>query len=495
MERIPEPSREETLHALTCERLDVLVMGGGIVGAGVARDAAMRGLRVGLMEQYDFAFGTSSRSSRLLHGGLRYLAQGRLGLVREASREKLILQRIAPHLVQPLAFLFPAYNKRKPRLWQLAAGVKIYDLLCGRAPFEPSRSLDAGSALRRAPGLRADGLRGAVRYYDALTNDSRLVIDTLRGAANHGASVCNYLRAEGVERKPDFWLVRGSDLHGGQSVEISARCVVNATGAWAERFAQTRLRLRPTKGIHAAIERERLPVRDAVAFADGRRLLFAIPWGERVILGTTDTDYGGSPDDVGVNREEIDYLLAAVNDLFPGAGLRTEDVRSAWAGVRPLIADTRGDPSDISRAHAVYTHPSGWIDVAGGKLTTYRLIAEQIVDRTFRFLGRRRGVCATAREPLLDPGEVCLFSSVVPPEPSEEVVWRFCEKEWALHLGDVMIRRSSWQHYRKDAELLASRVAGWMAQALGWGPGRTANEFERYGKEVQSSFRSCSFLS
>src|SRR2546428_356104 len=238
--------RTESLQRFSQEPLDLLVIGGGIVGAGVARDAAIRGLRVGLIEQQDFAFGTSSRSSRLLHGGLRYLAQGRLGLVREASLEKRVLHRIAPHLAEPLPFIFPTYRGTDWPLWQLRIGVKLYDSLCSGKNLGKSRSLTREEVLRAMPKLNPQDLTGAVRYFDALTNDARLVLDTLRSAANAGATVLNYARFKDATRGSDMWKCEVRDELMGKEQGVLARTVVNATGPWAGNLPHSRVKLRLT---------------------------------------------------------------------------------------------------------------------------------------------------------------------------------------------------------------------------------------------------------
>ena len=223
-----------SLFSEQMEPLDVLVVGGGIVGAGVARDAAMRGLRTAVIDRHDFAFGTSSRSSRLLHGGLRYLEQGRIGLVREASVEKRVLHRIAPHLAQPLGFLFPTYAGDRP-LWQLRIGVKLYDLLCGGRNFQPSRGFSRAETLEMLPALEPEKLKGSVRYYDALTNDARLVIDTLRSAARHGAIILNYARFHDAKRSAEDWSCHLEDRVNPRNLHVRARTIVNATGPWADK--------------------------------------------------------------------------------------------------------------------------------------------------------------------------------------------------------------------------------------------------------------------
>ncbi|NLX21092.1 MAG: glycerol-3-phosphate dehydrogenase/oxidase [Phycisphaerae bacterium] len=475
--------RAVLLRDWSTEPLDVLVAGGGIVGAGIVRDAAMRGLRVGLVEQHDFAFGTSSRSSRLLHGGLRYLAQGRVGLVREASIEKRVLHGIAPHVSAPLAFVFPTYRCApwaQWALWKLRIGVRLYDLLCGGRNLGRSSSLNAAGLTAHVPGIRSERLTGAVRYFDGLTSDARLVMDTLRSAASGGGMMVNYCRLEHAEATAGRWQCTLNDVLTGEQMSVAAKCVVNATGPWAQQFKQSGVQLRLTKGVHLVIERERLPVPDAVVMTEGARILFAIPWGERVILGTTDTDYDGPIEDVRTDRDDVRYILGVVNEAFPGAGLMEADVISAWAGLRPLLADPNGRPSDISRSHEIRSPQPGWWDVAGGKLTTYRLMAEQTVDQLERYLGRGPSECMTATHLLLPPDEVRDVSGIIPPDVTRAAVEHYCTREWAWHLDDVMVRRTSWHYYHREAPAIAERVADWMSTLLGWDAGQRAEELARY---------------
>jgi glycerol-3-phosphate dehydrogenase len=456
--------RVEALRTLTTERFDLLVIGGGVVGVGVARDAALRGMKVALVDARDFAFGTSSRSSRLLHGGIRYLAQGRIGLVREASVEKGILHRIAPHLAEPLAFCFPAYRGTGWPLWQLRIGVKIYNALCGGQNLGKSQGMDVAGALEVCPGLKKEGLRGAVRYFDGFTNDARLVIDTLRSAAKAGAVAVNYARFVGVARRNDELVCHLKDGLGGSEFAVRARAVVNATGPWAEGLGLSKVKLRLTKGIHLVFDRARMPVGDAVVITQGARILFVLPWGERTIVGTTDTDFAGRPEDARVEPADMEYVLASMNEFFPAANLTTGDVLSSYAGVRPLIASAKGEPSDISRTHSIRESAPGWWDVAGGKLTTYRLMAEQTVDAIGTYLGGRFGNCVTAERTLLEESETKGISQIVPPELSRELVEHLCCNEWAHSVDDVMTRRTSWGLYRRDAAEVARQVEQWMAE-------------------------------
>jgi glycerol-3-phosphate dehydrogenase len=480
------PSRASTLQSFAQSPLDVLIIGGGIVGAGIARDAAMRGLQIGLVEQHDFAFGTSSRSSRLLHGGLRYLAQGRLGLVHEASVEKKIIHQIAPHLAEPLPFIFPTYRGNKNwRLWQLQIGVKIYDLLCGGRNLGQSTWLKPEQVLDKVPGLRAADLSGAVRYYDGFTNDARLTIDTLRSAANSEAKLVNYCRFQNAT-PGELWECDLEDVFAGKKLKLRARAVVNATGPWADGLPHSRVKLRVTKGIHVVVERDPVPVTETIVMTEGKRILFAIPWGERTILGTTDTDYEGSLDDVTADAADVDYVLKITNQFFPNAKLTDADVVSAWAGLRPLLADPNGNPSDISRSHEIRTPEPGWWDVAGGKLTTFRLMAEQTVDQLVAWLTKSHPLnggqvpCRTAKEFLLPMAATQNVSGILPPEFSRRTVEHSCLHEWAVHLDDVMVRRTNWHQYYRDAGLKAAQVAGWMGELLGWTTGQRLAELRRY---------------
>jgi len=477
----------QTTHgALSSAVFDILVIGGGIVGAGIARDAALRGLRVALVDQHDFAFGTSSRSSRLLHGGLRYLAQGRIGLVREASVEKLAIRRIAPHLAEPLPFLFPTYRRTAWPRWKLSAGARIYDLLCGRSNLGGSRTLSVSEITGMLPGIQRRNLTGGVRYFDGLTNDARLVIDTLRSASKAGATAANYVRFVHASRTSGGWDCLLQDAGSRGDLYARARVIVNAAGAWAPKIPRSRVRLRLTAGIHLVLDRNRFPVPEAVVMAEGNRILFAIPWGDRVIVGTTDTDYEGPLEDVRACDGDIRYVLEVVNSAFPQVGLGARDILSVFAGVRPLIAPSRvrkGAPSDISRSHQMRVPEAGWIDVTGGKLTTYRLMAEQTVDLVGGMLKRDLPACRTAREPLLDPSEVEGVSGILPPPPTQATVEHYCKHEWARHLGDVMLRRAGWHFYHRDADEIARKAAAWMAEILGWDAGRQAAEMLRYQQE------------
>jgi len=374
----------------------------------------MRGLRTVLVEQADLGSGTSSRSSRLIHGGLRYLEQGHLRLVWEANRERRVLLAIAPHLVRPLPFVFPLHRGDRIPLWRLAAGMWAYDLLALFRNVAPHRMLGKRALLEREPMLRERGLLGGARYFDAQCDDARLVLATARSAAAHGAAVANYAAVEEFEWAADRVIgVRVRDQLTGARSTIRASAVVNATGPWVDRLRALeepgcRPLLRTTKGVHVVVPRERLGHHEAIAFLspiDGR-VMFALPWGELSYVGTTDTDDADLPETVSANADDIVYLLRSVNARFPNARLGLDDVRVTWAGLRPLVAPEHdGTPSGRSREHAIVTGAGGVISVAGGKLTTYRVMAAQTVHRVLAELARRgvavrSGDARTDEEPL-----------------------------------------------------------------------------------------------
>jgi glycerol-3-phosphate dehydrogenase len=369
--------------SLTATVFDVLVVGGGITGAGIARDASMRGLSVAIVEKGDWASGTSGTSSRLIHGGIRYLEQGRLSLVRESVREREILLRIAPQLVTPLEFTWPVYEKARLQRWKLRLGLAVYDFLAGRNRLRRHQSLDRAGVLEHEPRIRQMGLKGGASYFDAATDDEALTRATVRSAVEAGAVAVNFAKMERVTRTngvADGALVR--DLLADHSMHVRARIVVSAIGPW---------QARGTKGSHIAVPRERIGNRGAITLIapDDGRVMFVLPSGDRAIVGTTDIFTDESPDDVKASDAEIDYLLRAANYYFPDARLSHDDIVDTWAGIRPLAASPPGaSPSSISREHRISADASGVVVVTGGKLTTYRSMAAEVVDDVERRLGR-----------------------------------------------------------------------------------------------------------
>ena len=534
-------SRRATLESLTAEHVDLLVIGGGITGTGIARDAAMRGLRTALVEQRDLAFGTSSRSSRLVHGGIRYLEQGHLGLVLEAVRERETLLRIAPHLVRPLDFLFPVHRGDRIPLWKLAAGVGLYSLFARFRNVGRHRVLSKRGVLEAEPMLRERGLTGAVRYTDAQCDDARLVVATARAAAQHGARIANHMRVVSLHRRDGR--IAGAlveDLIEGRQGVVEATVVVNATGPWCDQLRRLEdptvaPLLRPTRGVHVMVARDRIGLRHAIAFLsplDGR-VMFVLPWGELAYIGTTDTDDGGTPDQVRADGDDLVYLLRSANARFPNAHLTEEDVRVTWAGLRPLLGGKTGSTaSSVSREHAVVTGPAGMVTVAGGKLTTYRSMAAEVVDEVVRRLRRRAPRAPTDTEPLPGgetadfesfrrrgaelglPGAVAdhlvrhygteaagiynlgvanraLFERLHPAHPALEAeVIHAVRRELAQTVEDVLVRRIHLYFETRDRGLRAAqRTAELLGRELGWNEERIRTEAERYRAFVASEPR------
>ncbi|MGH7514043.1 MAG: glycerol-3-phosphate dehydrogenase/oxidase [Gemmatimonadales bacterium] len=530
-------SVRSTLEQLTSQPADLLVIGGGITGAGVARDAAMRGLRTVLVEQHDFGSGTSSRSSRLVHGGLRYLETGDLKLVLEANRERRILLRIAPHLVWPLPFIFPLHRGDRIPLWRLAAGMLLYDALALFRNVRMHRMLGKRALLEAEPMLRERGLLGGARFYDAQCDDARLTLATIRSAVHHGALVANYTAVRTLERTAGR--VVGAQLEDrltGAQAALRASVVVNASGPWADRVrlledSGASPLLQPTKGIHIVVERSRLDHREGIVFTspiDGR-VLFILPWNDLSYIGTTDTDTTEAPDALTVSTDDIVYLLRSANARFPNARLGVEDVRATWAGLRPLLADKeRRAESRRPREHAIVHGSGGMISVVGGKLTTYRAMAAEVVDRAARELrykdGRQRGEAVRTDEEALPGGEAAdlapfrerglelgvapdsvehllrsygteaagiynlgvgerrLLRRLAPPHPAVEAeVVHAVRREMAQTVEDVLVRRMHLYYEAQDRGVPAARrVAELMARERGWDESRVEEEAARY---------------
>jgi glycerol-3-phosphate dehydrogenase len=398
-------TRAAGLTRMAEERFDVLVIGGGITGAGIALDAAARGASVALVEKDDFASGTSGRSSRLVHGGLRYLEHGEFGLVRESLRERGILSRLAPHLVRPLPMYLLADDPRRRALYR--AGLAGYGALAAGRTFGGHRFVPPDRIGEEIPGLR--GRSGGYRYFECQTDDARLTIEVARAAAAFGAVLANHVRVTGLLGGARVTGAAVVDEITGQRLEIRARATVNAGGVWAGRILGLAgdpaggPRLVPSKGIHLVFAPGAVRASAAVALpsASGdRRFVFLVPWEDRVYAGTTDTAYSGDLDRPPVDDTDRDYILAAVAQAFPGVTGR--DVVASWAGLRPLLSQGPGDSGaatgDLSRRHAVFAGPPGLLTITGGKLTTYRAMAEDLVDRLgLEGLG---GPCLTRRIPL-----------------------------------------------------------------------------------------------
>jgi glycerol-3-phosphate dehydrogenase len=411
--------RQVALERLASTSFDVVVVGGGITGAGVALDAASRGLRTALVERDDFASGTSSKSSKLVHGGLRYLQQGEVGLVYQALAERQRLRRNAPHLVRVLPFLLPIFTRdglfSRKIAWALGKAMWMYDLTGGARIGKLHKRLSVAEALEYMPTLPEDRLAGAYLYYDAATDDARLTLTVARTAAlDHGAVVVN--RAEVVGFLHDgSGRITGLQVRAdGRLIDVEAAVVVSATGVWADRVrglgrgdADQPDTIRPAKGVHITVpwDKVRNEIAAVVPVPKDRRSVFVVPWGDQTYVGTTDTDYDGPLDDPQCTPEDVEYLLRALN-----ASVREEitvdDITGTWAGLRPLVKTaSSGRTADLSRRHKVTVDPDGLVTVAGGKLTTYREMASDTVDAVLEQLGDqlRPGVsrrCRTRKLPL-----------------------------------------------------------------------------------------------
>lgn len=392
------------LPALEQTTFDLVIIGGGITGAGVALDAASRGYRAALIDKGDFASGTSSASSKLIHGGLRYLEYGQLGLVGEALQERALLLRNAPHLVQPLPFLLPFYRGQRLSPWQWRLGLTVYDLLAGRANIARSRPCSARHLQMQDSSLRASELLGGALYWDALMDDARLCLAVLQTAARHGAALANYVEAIGFERHQGalagLW---ARDRVADRRFLIRGRVVVNAAGPWADAVARLAgdkgpPHLQPTKGVHLIAPHRHLRTAYLLLHPRDGRVFFIIPWQGKTLIGTTDTFAESAADSVMIQPEDIAYMLEGFNHYYH-PGLRPEDVMGAFAGLRPLLRDRPGAPSARSREFRIVASPGGLVTVVGGKYTTYRQMAETIVDYLGPRLGHS-GRCRTRTLPL-----------------------------------------------------------------------------------------------
>jgi glycerol-3-phosphate dehydrogenase len=492
--------RPQLLSELSKPRIwDVAIVGGGATGLGVALDAAARGFSVVLIESHDFAKGTSSRATKLVHGGVRYLAQGNISLVREALHERTTLLRNAPHLAQPLPFVMPSY-----RFWETpfyGAGLKVYDALAGKAGLGRTEFLSRAETLVCLPTARADGLKGGVKYWDGQFDDARLALALARTAAARGALLLNYCPATGlIHSAGKVTGVRCRDGETGQDYEIRAGCVINATGVWVDRLRQqdgqaighpVEAMVAPSQGVHIVVDREFLPGNHALMVpktVDGR-VLFGVPWLGKLILGTTDTPRGDLAREPRPFQEELDFILSE-SARYLARGPVATDIRSMWVGLRPLVRpqdDNGQDTKKISREHTVLASASGLITVTGGKWTTYRAMAEDVLDLCFeeKLLKRVEGGVTThltlnggdrgagPARPLSEPqgwhsygSEEAQVRSLPGAENllggglTEAMVRFAARSEYARTVEDVLARR--WRTLFLDA-----RLAGSMAAAVG----------------------------
>ncbi len=538
--RLGPRQRLANLERLRTETFDVVVIGGGVVGTGCALDAASRGLDVALLEARDFASGTSSRSSKLIHGGLRYLEQQEFGLVREALRERsLLLNVLAPHLVHPVPFLCPLTHHAWERAY-LGAGMLLYDSLGGYKGMHRHRHLTRRGALRIAPALKPDSLVGAVQYWDAQVDDARHTMEIARTAARHGAAVVANCEAVGFRNEGGRVVgLSARDAVSGEEFDVDARQVVNATGVWTDDIQHLigergKFRVRASKGVHLVVPRDRLQLDTGLILRTESSVLFVIPWGRHWVIGTTDTGWELDKHHPAATRKDIDYVLEQVNRVLVSP-LEHEDVEGVYAGLRPLLEGESEESSQLSREHTVAVPTPGVVAVAGGKYTTYRVMAKDAIDTAARGLDAKVPESPTETVELLGAvGYHALWNrrhrladesglhlariehllnrygaliddlfaliaedpSLAEPLPGAEDYLRveilyavLCEG--ALHLDDVLARRTriSIETFDRGTEC-ARAVAEMMAPVLGWDDERTEKEVELYEGRVDAERRS-----
>ncbi|MBG6139110.1 glycerol-3-phosphate dehydrogenase [Longispora fulva] len=535
--RLSPERRAADLARMRTEKFDVLVIGGGVTGVGAALDAASRGLSVALVEARDFASGTSSRSSKLIHGGLRYLEQLEFPLVYEALRERgLLLTRLAPHLVRPVPFLVPL----TARVWQRAyygAGVALYDSMASVLGFGRGipwhRHLSRTAAKRRFPSLRDDQLIGAIKYYDGQVDDARFVATIARTAASLGAAVATSTRVVDVLRDArEVVGVRVRDMESGDEFDVRARTVIAATGVWSDDIAEMLgtkkrgLRVRASKGIHLVVPRSAISGDDGLILRTEKSVLFVIPWGGHWIIGTTDTDWQLDRSHPAASGRDIAYLLEHVNAVLDRP-IAVSDIEGVYAGLRPLLSGESEETSKLSREHAVVEPMLGLMVVAGGKYTTYRVMAADVVDKAASRLpgtpasrtqdipligadgyehawqnradiARRHGVSVGVLEHLLERYGA-LYTEILdvadeypgpldgaPEYLAAEVVYA-ARAEGALHLDDVLTRRTriSIETVHRGVES-APHAARLMGDVLGWSAETATNEITHYVARVQA---------
>ncbi|MFC8047444.1 glycerol-3-phosphate dehydrogenase/oxidase [Nocardia sp. NPDC057353] len=532
--------RRDAWERLGKDHFDIVVIGGGIVGAGIALDAATRGLRVALVEARDLASGTSSRSSKMFHGGLRYLEQLEFGLVREALREReLSLATLAPHLVKPLRFLYPLTKRGWERPY-VAAGLMLYDSMGGAKSVPGQRHLTRAGALRLAPGLRRSALIGGVSYYDTVVDDARHTMTVARTAAHYGAVLRTSTQVVGFLREADRVVgVRVRDTEDGRTAEIHAHVVINATGVWTDEVQalsrnRGRFHVRASKGVHIVVPRDRIVSDTAIILRTATSVLFVIPWGAHWIIGTTDSDWNLDLAHPSATKADIDYLLERVNEVLV-TPLTPDDIDGVYAGLRPLLAGESDETSKLSREHAVARTAPGLVGIAGGKYTTYRVMAADAVDEAASDIPARVSPSITEKVPLLGAdGYFALVNQTVqlaeaygvhpyrvkhlldrygslidevlaladgkpellqpltdaPAYLQVEAVYAVAA-EGALHLDDILARRTRISiEYPHRGVACAEQVARLVAPVLGWDEAEIDREIETYRARVDAEIRS-----
>ncbi|KOP67107.1 glycerol-3-phosphate dehydrogenase [Bacillus sp. FJAT-18019] len=538
--------RTQYIQGMSANKLDVLVIGGGITGAGIAWDASSRGMSVGLVEMNDFASGTSSRSTKLIHGGLRYLKQGELSLVREVGSERALLHRSAPHLIEPIPMLLPIYKKSMYGYYASALGLFLYDWLSGVKHDKRRKMFRREGTLKLEPLLHKEGLIGSGYYCEYRTDDARLTVEVMKSAQAKGALIANYTKVR-------EFIYRGGKVIGayveerlsGEMYPIFAKKIINAAGPWADlvRFKERSLdgkQLLLTKGVHLVVDHAKLPIRQAVYFnVPGGRMIFVIPREGKTYIGAIETVHEGAIEPPNITDEDRQYLIEAVNHVFPESRLALDDIESAWSGLRPLVREEGKSPSELSRKDEILVSDSGLITIAGGKLTSFRKMAERVVDFTARQFQDTEGIiyppCTTDRLPisggemkgltyeqfrevLIKQGKslgirrealwslINRYGSNTPlllegvdasshrAEALEEQLLRAeieysIEHEMTVTAVDFLLRRTGWVWFdRQKAEQSIASVLAVMSECLDWDEEEVERQRELLQEELQSAW-------
>ncbi len=514
-------TRSLLIKSLQSDPFDLLVIGGGITGAGIALDAASRGLRTALVEKHDFAFGTSSRSTKLIHGGLRYLKQLEFGLVREVGSERAVVHQLAPHLVLPEKMLLPLYEKRGFGSILTSFGLKLYDWLAGVKPEDQRKMLTKKQTLKAEPLLQPSDIKGGAIYAEYRTDDARLTIEIIKTAHRNGALPVNYCAVTNfIYENEKIVGAKIDDTYDNTSFEIRAKAIVNAAGPWVDELREADhskkgKRLHLTKGVHIVLPREKLPVKQAIYFdvGDGR-MIFAIPRDRTTYVGTTDTNYDGIKEEVYASKADVDYLIDAVNKTFQGDKLTVNDIESSWAGLRPLIHEEGKSASELSRKDEIFESDSGLISIAGGKLTGYRKMAERVVDLVIDnyFPDQDLKRCYTSSIPLTNPGfssysEVLKFKQSFPSHlvhtygrATEDIVAKTTSKdliiaelehclenEMVLSAADFFIRRTGNLFFNIRRMQNFEPVLTAMRDYLNWDQNKMELERKRLSDSIKLS--------
>lgn len=506
-------TRKNNLRALSLDRgkarFDLVIIGGGITGAAVARDASLRGLKVLLLEKNDFAWGTSSRSSKLIHGGVRYLEHFEFGLVFESVSERARLWKLAPHLVKPLSFLFPAYKTSRLRFPMLVAGLWLYDLLALFRVPTLHKAFAQKRTTQEEPALRSENLEGSVKYWDASTNDSWITLSNIKDAQDAGALSISRMNVESVEwnsqvanRNDAFHKVKAYDVLENQNFEFEARVVVYAAGPWTDLlWDSSHPKLATTRGSHIVVNAEKLPIKNAVVLIHptDERVLFAIPWEKHTIVGTTDIFDAAHPDQTQMSPQEVDYLLKAAEFYFPKNLLKKEDVLSTWTGLRPLLAPSKdaGTASDISREHHLEWQNPGRVLICGGKLTTHRRMAQDTIHCILQ--NTRHWEFPLGQEnPLLDANSVTdhrPYPNFLAPTqksssqlPDLNDIKKILNEQMVLELEDFFVRRTDifYKAPKNGLEYVESLKSIFL-EVLGWNEARFAQSLEKYCEYLEKN--------